>query len=75
MTDYKGIIPLVIDPAKKKGMRFDISDFPDGEIECLNNDVVIFRGTTGKFINGLFECTECSFTRKPMRNRLNTGKL
>jgi len=66
MTDYKGIIPLVIEAAEKKGMRFDILDFPDGEIECLNNDVVIFRGSAGKFIDCLFEREECSFTREPM---------
>ncbi len=58
MTDYRGIIPFIVETAKDKGMRFDISDFSDGDIECLNEDVVIFRGKANDLIHRLFEGSE-----------------
>lgn len=55
MSDYKGMMPFIIESAKKKGMGFNVSDFADGEIESLNQHVVVFRGAAGQFINSLFQ--------------------
>lgn len=55
MEHYSGILPMIVSAAKNKGVRFDISNFEDGEIECLNDHVVIFRGSGVKFIDSLFE--------------------
>ncbi len=64
MADYKGILPLIIETAKKKGVRFDIFDFTNEEIECINNDVVIFRGKGCDLINRLFHSKESCLPRK-----------
>jgi len=55
MADCDVVMAVVIDAAKKQGVRFDVFDFPDGEIERFDKNVVIFRGSAAKFIDGLFE--------------------
>lgn len=47
-------------------MRFDISDFPDGDVECLNEHVVIFRGKSYEFIHRLFESNKGGLAAKPV---------
>jgi len=66
MSNYSGMMSFLIETAKKKGMRFDISDFDDGDIECLNEHVIIFRRSGYEFINRLFEGGESSITTEPM---------
>lgn len=58
MTDYKGVMAVLVEAAQKKGMRFDISNFSDEYIECLNQNVMIFRGKAYEFIDRLFEGIE-----------------
>jgi hypothetical protein len=72
MANYRGVMAVIRDAAKKKNVRFDESDFPDGEIESLNNDVVIFRGSACEFLNRLFQSSERSVTRQPMGNGSGT---
>lgn len=62
MTDYKGIMAVIVDAAEKEGVRFNISDFPDGEIECRNEHVMIFRGSAGEFIDRLFKSDKGSLS-------------
>ena len=68
MANYRGVMAVIRDAAKKKGVRFDVSDFPDGEIESPNNDVAIFRGSACKFLDRLFQSTERSIAGQPMGN-------
>jgi len=74
MTKYKGIMALVVETAKKKGVRFDVSDFPDGEIKCLNQHVVIFRGSAGKLIDRLFQSDVGRLARKKRRKLLSDSR-
>ncbi len=62
-------MPLLVLAAKNKGMRFDIDDFADGEIECLNDHVVIVRGGACEFIDRLFESDERRFPREKIWHR------
>ena len=73
--NYRGMVPFLIETAEKKGMRFDISDFPDGDVECLNNDVVIFRGKGYEFIHRLFEGEKGGIAAEPVRDGCNLGEL
>jgi hypothetical protein len=45
VTHYKGVLAVIVDAAKKEGMRFDIMDFPHGDVKCLNQDVMTFPAT------------------------------
>ena len=54
VAEYGGIIPFLVKAAKKKNMRFDINDFKNGEVKCLNNHVVAFRGAAHDFLKLLF---------------------
>jgi len=56
MNNYRGVIPFLIETAKQHGMRLEEKDFLHGDIECVNNDVVIFRGGSDKIIDRLLEC-------------------
>ena len=67
MANYKGIMAVIRDAAKKKGMRFNVADFPDGDVESPNEHVAIFRGEACKFLDRLFKCGEYSVARKPVR--------
>lgn len=58
MDEYEGIIPELIKAAKAKGMRFEVSDFPDGEIIGANVDCVTFRGSAAKLVDRILECPE-----------------
>jgi len=58
MNDYKGVMAVIIETAKKKGVRLDVSDFSDYEIERLNDDVVFLRGRAYELIDRLFKCDE-----------------
>ncbi len=58
MANYRGVMAVIIEAAENKGVRFDISDFSNEDIESLNQDVVIFRGKAHDFLHSLFEGTE-----------------
>ena len=58
MANYRGIMAVIVETAKNKGVRFDISNFGDEDIECINQDIVVFRGKGYDFIHRLFECVE-----------------
>ena len=51
---YRGVLAMLIKIAKKQGIRFDVSDFSDDEIEYMNQDVVVFRGKDCKLVDNLF---------------------
>jgi len=55
VDDFPGVMAFIRDAAENKGMRFDKTDFPDGEIVCPNKNVAIFRGGAAKFLDRLFE--------------------
>lgn len=55
VDDYEGILAEVVKAAKEKGVRFSVADFKDGEVESLNQHVVIFRGAAAKLIHRIFE--------------------
>jgi len=73
--NYRGMVPFLIEAAKKKGMRFDVSDFPDGDVECLNEHVVIFRRTGYEFVHRLFESDKCGIAAEPVRNRCDLREI
>jgi hypothetical protein len=80
MTQYKGIMALVVETAEEKGVRFDVADFQDGEVECLNQDVVIFRGRAGQIIDRLFQRREGGLPCEKVGNgddvrEVNSGEL
>ena len=66
MYNYKGVIPFLIETAKKKGVRLEEADFDNPDIECLNQHVVIFRRSACQIINGLFEGGESGSTAHQM---------
>lgn len=73
--NYRGMVPFMIEAAKKKGMRFDVSDFPGSDVECLDEHVVIFRRTSYEFVHRLFESDECGITAEPVRNRSDLREI
>ncbi len=58
MTDDKSVMAVLVEAAENKGMWSDISDFSDEDVECLNQDVMIFRGKAYEFIDRLFQSSE-----------------
>jgi hypothetical protein len=64
MYDYPGIMAIIRDAAKKKGMRFNEADFPDGEVESPNDYIAIFRGSACEFLDRLFESNKGSIARE-----------
>ena len=64
VNHYVGVMAVIADAAKKKGVRFEISDFPNGDVECRNEHVVIFRGKACEFIDRLFERDESGLARE-----------
>jgi hypothetical protein len=67
MANYPGIMAVIREAAKKKGMRFDEADFPDGDIESPNQDIAIFRGSACEFLDRLFECGKYAIAGEPVR--------
>lgn len=65
---------VIREAAEKKGVRFDVMDFPDGEIESLQQDVVIFRGSASRFMDRLFKGGKGGVAGKPMGQRRDGGK-
>jgi hypothetical protein len=57
----EGVLALVVEAAKKQGVRFVKDDFRDGEIECLQQNVVIFRGEAGQTVYRLLKGTQQAF--------------
>jgi len=68
MNNYKGVIPFLIETAKKKGVRLEEADFDNPDIECLNEHVVIFRRGGCEIINRLFESGESGRATEKMRH-------
>jgi len=52
-----------------------LSDFPDGDVECLNEHVVIFRRTGYEFVHRLFESDKCGIAAEPVRNRCDLREI
>ena len=60
MYDYPGVIPVLVDALKKKGVRFDEASFQNRDIGGLNKHVAILRSDVFKLCDCLFECTPSS---------------
>jgi hypothetical protein len=54
MKPYPGVIAVVIDALKKKGMRFEEVSLKNGDITYDNKNIVVFRGDTAKVLNRAF---------------------
>ena len=61
---YPGHVAVITDAAKKKGMRFDVSSFKDGEIAHTQDNIMVLRGGAAEFLDRLFECGPCRVSRK-----------
>jgi len=55
MHHNPGHVSVIVEAAKKKRMRFDITSFKYGEIAYAKDNIVILRRGTGQFMDGLFE--------------------
>ena len=61
---YPGHAAIIAQAAKKKGMRFDVSSFEDGEITYTKDNIMVLRGAAAKFLDCLFECGPSRISRK-----------
>ncbi len=55
MSNNCSPMSLLVEAAKKKGVRLQESDFCNEDIERLNNYVMVFRGAACDLINSIFE--------------------
>ena len=62
MDDYPGAMAVLIESLKGKGVRFDESDFKDGDIIHENQYVTIIRGEAGEFLHRIYESLESGAT-------------
>ena len=60
MSNDYCVMTVLVEAAKKKSVRLHESDFRDGDVECLNNYVMVFRGRAADVIYSLFKGDECS---------------
>ena len=61
---YPGHVAVIAQASKKKGMRFDVSSFKDGEITYTKDNIMVLRGGAAEFLDRLFECGPSRITRK-----------
>jgi hypothetical protein len=54
MKNYPGVIAVLIDALKKKGMRFDEKSFFNGDITHHNNYIVTIRGAAAEVLHRAF---------------------
>jgi len=60
MKPYPGVIAIVIDALKKKGMRFQKVSLKNGDISHNDKNVVVFRGDAAKVLHRAFHGEPCS---------------
>jgi hypothetical protein len=54
VKSYPGVIAILIDALKKKGMRFKEVSFKNGDITNDDKNVVVFRGDAAKVLHRAF---------------------
>lgn len=64
VTNYPGVMPVLVNALKNKGVRFDELSFEDGEITYLNQNVVVLRGAAYEVVHRAFHGGEHRLTRK-----------
>ena len=64
---------VIRNAAKNKGVRFDESDIPHGEVVSPNKYIAVFRGSACKLLDRIFESGEGS--RAGMDARTNLDDL
>ena len=62
MKSYPGVISVVIDALKKKGMRFEEVSLKNGDITYNNKNIVVFRGDAAKVLHRAFHGVPCGMT-------------
>ena len=60
MKPYPGVVAILVDALKKKGMRFKEVSFKNGDITNNDKNVVIFRGDAAKVLHRAFHGCPCS---------------
>ena len=58
MSNNYSPMSVVIEAAKKKGVRLQESDFRNEDVESLNQHVMVFRGAAADLVNSIFERDE-----------------
>jgi len=66
MAEDKGVMAALIEAAKKKGVRLDIADFQNGDVECRNQNLFIFRGAACQLLDSIFKRGEGSLSTDPV---------
>lgn len=69
-----GVMPVLIDALKKKGVRFEEGDFKDGEITYENKNIMILRGRAYEVVHRAFERHERRIARKKAAIEFVSGK-
>jgi len=64
MDDYPGVIPVVVEALKRKGVRVDESCFKHPDISNPNKYIMVLRGEAGRILDPLFEREPCSLARE-----------
>jgi len=54
MARHNLLMSDLIEAAKRKGVRFDISEFSDDEVKGLDDNVIAFRGRALDYFNRVF---------------------
>ncbi len=64
MTDYPGPIAVLPDPLEKEGMGLDVASLKHGEIEYLQQNVVILWGEAYEMLHRTLESCPRRLSRK-----------
>ena len=75
MSYYAGLMAVLKDALKKKGVRFDELSFEDGEIEYLNKDVMVLRGNACEIVHRSFERLPEGVARSMPKLQLGRGSV
>lgn len=55
VLDHPGAMAILVEPFKRKCMRFDKTCFKDGDITDLNKYVAIIGGDAAEFLHGAYQ--------------------
>jgi hypothetical protein len=69
MSDNYSPMSVIVEAAKKKGVRLNESDLLNIDSERLNENVIVFRGRLADVVYGLFERVECSLPAEKSGHR------
>ena len=55
MAHRDGGVAFTVESLENKSVWLDISDVCDADVECVNENIVAFRGRTAQFLNRLLK--------------------